>query len=88
LDALKGVWDQGWTVLFHALEELQPEDLLATITIRGQAFTVVLAINRQVSHYGYHVGLLVYVAKAHKSTDWQTLSIAKGGSGKFNENMK
>ncbi|MCD9023020.1 DUF1572 family protein [Cohnella silvisoli] len=56
--------------------------------IRGEAHTVVQAIHRQISHYGYHVGQIVYVAKAHKSAEWQTLSIAKGGSDKFNAEMK
>lgn len=85
---LKALWEKGWAVLFHALEALQPEDLLQTVTIRGQDHTVMQAIHRQISHYSYHVGQIVYVAKAHKSAEWQTLSIAKGGSDKFNESMK
>jgi hypothetical protein len=88
LGSLMETWEIGWFVLFHALEALQPEDLLRTVTIRGQAHTVIQAINRQISHYGYHVGQIVYIAKAYKSAEWQTLSIAKGGSGRFNENLK
>jgi hypothetical protein len=85
---LKEIWEQGWAVLLHALEDLTPEDVFRTVTIRGQAHTVLQAIHRQISHYGYHVGQIIYVAKAHKSAEWQTLSIAKGGSDKFNEGMK
>jgi hypothetical protein len=77
LESLMETWEEGWTVLFHALEALQPEDLLRTVTIRGQAHTVIQAINRQISHYGYHVGQIVYIAKAYKSAEWQTLSIPK-----------
>lgn len=87
LESLNQVWEKGWAVLFHALEQLKPEDLLRTVTIRGQAHTVVQAIHRQLSHYGYHVGQLVYVAKAYRSANWQTLSIAKGGSDKFNKEL-
>jgi hypothetical protein len=79
LASLIETWEKGWTVLFHALEALQPEDLLRTVTIRGQDLTVIQAINRQTSHYGYHVGQIVYMAKAYKSAGWQTLSIAKSG---------
>jgi hypothetical protein len=75
-------------VLFHALEDITPEDLLRTVTMRGQAHTVLQAIHRQISHYGYHVGQIVYLAKAYKSAEWQTLSVAKGGSDRFNEEMK
>jgi hypothetical protein len=75
-------------VLFHALEDITPEDLLRTVTMRGQAHTVLQAIHRQISHYGYHVGQIVYLAKAYKSAEWQTLSVAKGGSNRFNEEMK
>jgi hypothetical protein len=77
LASLMETWKKGWSVLFDALEALQPEDLLRTITIRGQDHTIIQAINRQISHYGYHVGQIVYIAKAYKSAEWQTLSIAK-----------
>lgn len=87
LAQLKDLWENGWSVLLNTLEGLQPDELLRTVTIRGQAHTVVQAILRQISHYGYHIGQIVYIAKAHKSASWQTLSIAKGGSSKFNDNM-
>lgn len=88
MDSLNAIWEKGWAVLFEALDGLKPEDLLRTVTIRGQAHSVLQAIHRQISHYGYHVGQIVYVAKANKSAEWQTLSIPKGGSDKFNANMK
>lgn len=81
-------WEQGWSVLFGSLEALKPEDLLREVKIRGQAHTALQAIHRQISHYGYHVGQIVYAAKAYKSAKWQTLSIAKGKSDAFNDQMK
>ncbi|TYP78040.1 uncharacterized protein DUF1572 [Paenibacillus methanolicus] len=77
-------WEQGWAALLGTLTTLTPDDLLRTVTIRGEAHTVVQAIHRQISHYGYHVGQLVYAAKAYRSSAWQTLSIPKGGSNAFN----
>ncbi|MFC5471618.1 DUF1572 family protein [Cohnella suwonensis] len=88
LERLKELWELGWSALFGALEALRPDDLLRTVYIRGQAHTALEAINRQISHYGYHVGQIVYVAKAYKSAGWNTLSIAKGQSRSFNEEMK
>ncbi|MCQ6558363.1 DUF1572 family protein [Paenibacillus mendelii] len=80
-------WETGWNALFTALESLTPDDLLRTVPIRGEAHTVIQAIHRQISHYGYHVGQLVYVAKAFRSAEWKTLSIPKGGSASFNSRM-
>jgi hypothetical protein len=74
---MKG-WEEGWNCMFKALETLQPEDLLKTVTIRGQGLTVMDAILRQISHYGYHTGQLVYLAKMIKGADWQPLSIPRG----------
>ncbi|TJY43468.1 DUF1572 domain-containing protein [Cohnella pontilimi] len=87
LEALRALWENGWSVVFGALEPLAPEDLMREVTIRGQPHTVLQAIHRQISHYAYHTGQLVYVAKARKSADWRTLSIPKGGSVGFNERM-
>jgi len=85
---VKERWEQGWAALFGALESLMPEDLTKEVAIRGQPHTVLQAIHRQISHYGYHVGQIVYVAKAYKSAGWHTLSIAKGGSAGFNSKME
>lgn len=70
-------WNKGWNCVITALDSLQAKDLEKTITIRGEAHTVVAAINRQIAHYAYHVGQIVYIAKILKDTDWQTLSIAR-----------
>ncbi|HYV25783.1 MAG TPA: DUF1572 family protein [Pyrinomonadaceae bacterium] len=77
-------WDEGWKVTFAAIEPLTPDDLMRTITIRGQDHTVVQAIDRQMAHYAYHVGQIVYLAKHFKSSDWQTLSVPKNRSAEFN----
>lgn len=80
-------WEEGWRIFFAALESLKPEDLTRTVTIRGEPHTVVEAINRQLVHYGEHVGQIILLAKHFKSADWQTLSIARNKSGGFNEEM-
>ncbi|HEY9285622.1 MAG TPA: DUF1572 family protein [Pyrinomonadaceae bacterium] len=81
-------WEEGWRVVFAAVEGLRPEDLLRRVPIRGEPHTVVEAINRQLSHYAQHVGQIIFLAKHLRSSDWQTLSIARGQSGKFNESMR
>ena len=81
-------WEEGWRVVFEAIEPLGPEDLLRRVPIRGEPHTVVEAINRQLSHYAQHVGQIVFLAKHLRSSDWQTLSIARGQSSKFNESMR
>jgi hypothetical protein len=80
-------WNTGWACVLNALESLQPEDLIKTITIRSEPLVVVDAIIRQIDHYGYHVGQIVYIGKIIKDADWQTLSIAKKKSEEFNKSM-
>lgn len=80
------LWEEGWERLFQTLRSLTPEDVLRTVYIRGEAHTVLKAIQRQVSHYGYHVGQIVFLGKHLKSDDWQTLSIARGQSQAFKPN--
>ena len=77
-------WEEGWRTLFETLDTLQPDDLLETITIRSQPCSVVVAIERQVAHYGYHVGQIVYVARMLLGDDWRTLSVPKGQSDTYN----
>jgi hypothetical protein len=77
-------WESGWAALFSALEPLSDADLERTITIRGEPFTVLQSINRQLTHYSYHVGQIVYLAKHHAGNSWRTLSVAKGKSKEFN----
>ena len=71
------IWEQGWDVFLTTLNELKPDDLLRTVTIRQEPHLVVDAIERQMSHYSYHVGQIVYLAKCIASSSWTTLSIPK-----------
>jgi hypothetical protein len=81
-------WEKGWQCVFDALEPLTEADLSQLVYIRGEAHSVMEAVNRQVAHYSYHVGQIVYLAKLIRNTGWQTLSIARGKSGAFNEAME
>jgi uncharacterized damage-inducible protein DinB len=82
--ALMEMWERGWTVVFDALAPLSDEDLGRKITIRSEPHSVMQAINRQVAHYSYHVGQIVYLAKHFAGTRWQTLSVPKRQSAEFN----
>jgi hypothetical protein len=79
-------WDAGWQTLFATLGELEDADLPSTVTIRGQHFTITDALHRALAHVSYHVGQIVYVAKAFKGTGWTSLSIPKGASAAYNQN--
>lgn len=81
-------WEKGWQCLFNALEPLTEADLAKLVYIRSEAHSVMEAVNRQVSHYSYHVGQIVFLAKLIRNTDWQTLSIARGRSAEFNDAME
>lgn len=82
--ALMSIWDKGWDCLFNALDSLKPEDLETIIYIRNEGHTVVEAINRQLAHYPYHVGQIVFYAKMLKETEWDSLSIPKNKSNSYN----
>ncbi len=82
-EELMNVWNQGWTCVFNAIEELKEDDLLKTVYIRNEPHTVLRAIQRQLTHYAYHCGQIVFLAKQIKSTDFKTLSIPRGKSGEF-----
>ena len=73
-------WERGWRIVFDALAELRPPDLLRTVSVRGQPLTVLQAIERQVTHCAYHAGQIVYLAKHWKGAAWHSLSIPKGKS--------
>ena len=77
-------WEEGWARVFRAIESLEPEDLTRTVTIRGEPHTVLQAINRQIAHYAYHTGQIVFLAKHIRSSQWKTLSIARGKSEELN----
>lgn len=81
-------WNAGWYCVFNALESLQPADLTKTIYIRTEPLTVYDAMLRQLAHYPHHVGQIIYIGKMIKDEQWKTLSIAKGNSNQFNEQMK
>jgi hypothetical protein len=78
-------WERGWACVFAAIEPLQPEDLARTVTIRGQAHTVLEAINRQLAHYSSHVGQIILLAKRWRGGEWQTLSVPRNRSAGFNQ---
>ncbi|HEY2747193.1 MAG TPA: DUF1572 domain-containing protein [Polyangia bacterium] len=84
---LVALWERGWAVVFGALEPLIDADLGRTITIRGEAHSVMQAINRQVAHYAYHVGQLVFVAKHFAGAGWKTLSVPRKQSAQFNADV-
>jgi hypothetical protein len=81
-------WEAGWRTVFDTLASLKGVDPMRTVTIRGEPHTVVMAVNRQLSHYGQHTGQIVFLAKHLRSSAWKTLSIARGRSGTFNEKME
>jgi hypothetical protein len=80
-------WDEGWDCLFAALKSLTEDDLNKTIYIRKEPLTVIDAINRQLAHYSYHVGQMVYIGKMQLNDRWISLSIPKGNSKEFNDKM-
>jgi hypothetical protein len=83
-DALVKLWEEGWDRLFGALGPLSEADLSRTITIRGEAHSVTQAINRQVAHYSYHVGQIVFLAKHFSHDKWKSLTVPRNKSAEFN----
>lgn len=83
-ESLISDWQQGWACLFAALEPLTDEDLGRTVKIRGEAHSVMQAVNRQLAHYAYHVGQIVWLAKHFQGSRWKSLSIAKNASAAVN----
>jgi len=81
-------WEQGWKCFFDALEKINEDNLYAITYIRGEAHPVIDAVLRQLAHYPYHIGQIVYIAKMIKNEDWSTLSIARNRSQEFNTEMK
>ncbi len=85
---LMALWDDGWRCLFTALEGLTEADLVRTITIRGEAHSVMQAINRQVAHYPYHCGQIIFLAKHLQSSNWKSLSVPRKQSAEFNRRVE
>ena len=78
-------WNDGWKCLFEALETVDDESFETEVYIRNQAHSVVEAINRQLAHYSYHVGQIIYLGRMIKADEWQSLTIPKGKSTNFNK---
>lgn len=78
-------WNEGWTCVIGALSTLKQEDLDKTVYIRSMGQSVLEAIMRQMAHYAYHIGQLVYLARLFNDGDWKTLTIPKGGSAAYNK---
>lgn len=83
-DEVLKIWNKGWNCLENALNSLKPEQLSDIIYIRNEGHTVIEAINRQLAHYPYHVGQIVFYAKQLKKSYWESLSIPKNKSGNYN----
>ncbi len=76
-------WDEGWACVLGAIDALKPEDVMHTVTIRGEPHTVLQAINRQIAHYAAHIGQIIFLAKHLRSSEWKTLTIPRGKSEEF-----
>ena len=83
-EALMSDWENGWACVFRAIEPLTDADLSRTITIRGEAHSVMQAINRQLAHYPQHVGQIILLAKHWAGPHWQSLSVPRNKSSEFN----
>jgi len=77
------LWENGWRLLFEALAPLASADVSRTVTVRGEAHTVLQAVDRQLTHYAYHVGQIVFLARHFAGSRWASLSIPKGKSREF-----
>lgn len=85
--AIMDTWEEGWKYLFDTLASLTPEDMSRTVMIRHEPHTVVEAINRQLAHYPYHIGQIVFLARHINSANWKSLSVPRGQSDAFNAKM-
>jgi hypothetical protein len=80
-------WGNGWACVFSALDSLTDADLMRTVTIRGEAHSVMQAINRQLAHYPHHIGQIVLLAKHFAGDGWNSLSIPRNRSAQFNRKV-
>mgnify|MGYP006145268279 FL=1 len=83
-EELLNIWNEGWNCFFSAIIDLQPDDLSRIIYIRNEGQTALDAINRQLAHYPYHIGQIVFYAKMLKKEEWNSLSIPKNKSKDYN----
>jgi len=80
-------WNAGWDKVFEALTPLSDADIERTVTIRGEPHSVMQAINRQIAHYAYHCGQIVFLAKHFKASEWKSLSVPRNKSAEFNRRV-
>jgi hypothetical protein len=78
-------WDEGWKCVFDSLNLIHKDNFNTTIYIRNQKHSIIQAINRQIAHYAYHIGQLVYIGRMINGNNWENLSIVKGNSKAFNQ---
>lgn len=86
-EALIAMWNRGWDVVFAALSPLSDADLPRSVAIRGEAHSVMQAINRQVAHYSYHCGQIVFLAKHFAHGSWTSLTVPRNRSAEFNRRV-
>lgn len=86
-EQLLNKWNEGWDCFLSTVKSLTEDDLQITITIRSEPLSVIDALNRQLAHYPYHVGQIVYIGRMIKADQWKSLSIPKGKSDEFNSQM-
>jgi hypothetical protein len=87
-EQLMEIWEKGWNCFFSALELLSEEDLKKTVHIRQEALSVIDAINRQLAHYPYHIGQILFIGKMIKDKEWKNLSIPRAGSQAYNKSSE
>ncbi len=87
-EALLALWEEGWQVLFNALEPLTDADLSRTVKIRGEAHSVLQAINRQTTHYTCHIGQIILLAKHFAGDSWESLTIPRGQSEAYSRQVR
>jgi hypothetical protein len=85
--ALMELWEQGWKYVFAAIEPLSDADIDRTVEIRGEPHSVMQAVNRQIAHYAYHCGQIVFLAKHLQATQWKPLTVPRGKSEEFNQRV-
>lgn len=85
--ALMAAWEEGWDLVFAALEPLSDADVERTVMIRGEPHSVMQAISRQLTHYAYHCGQIVFLAKHLQSSQWKALTVPRGKSEEFNQRV-
>jgi hypothetical protein len=81
-------WEEGWRYVFAALEPLGDADVSRTVTIRSEPHSVMQAINRQIAHYSYHIGQIVFLAKHFAAADWRAITVPRGKSTEFTAAVK